>query len=146
MHAVEYVVCFCYQELEAARASHIEIQERIESEKQRQTLQSSPEVNGATQRIEAQEIEVRDSSSLTTFLLSPIVHVSFNTFVIIIKCWCSPIQVLRESVFDRKWSVVVYCCCHHFMTNDPWILCIVLGGELPKTQGYFHIGLLPLKT
>lgn len=66
-------------------------------------------------------------------------------FVIIIKCWCSPIQVLRESVFDRKWSVVVYCCCHHFMTNDPWILCIVLGGELPKTQGYFHIGLLPLK-
>nr|XP_022337051.1 trichohyalin-like isoform X2 [Crassostrea virginica] len=45
------------KELEAARASHIEIQERIESEKQRQTLQSSPEVNGATQRIEAQEIE-----------------------------------------------------------------------------------------
>ena len=68
MHAVEYVVRFCYQELEVARASHIEIQERIESEKQRQTLQSSPEVNGATQRIEAQEIEVRDSSSLTTFL------------------------------------------------------------------------------
>ena len=73
MHAVEYVVRFCYQELEVARASHIEIQERIESEKQRQTLQSSPEVNGATQRIEAQEIEVRDSSTLS--YLSPIVHI-----------------------------------------------------------------------
>lgn len=45
------------QELEEARAAHIEIQERIESEKQRQTLQSSPEVNGATQRIEVQKVE-----------------------------------------------------------------------------------------
>ncbi|XP_065936537.1 putative leucine-rich repeat-containing protein DDB_G0290503 isoform X19 [Magallana gigas] len=45
------------EELEEARAAHIEIQERIESEKQRQTLQSSPEVNGATQRIEVQKVE-----------------------------------------------------------------------------------------
>lgn len=45
------------QELEEARAAHIEIQERIESEKQRQTLQSGPEVNGATQRIEVQKVE-----------------------------------------------------------------------------------------
>ncbi|XP_056008830.1 myosin-2 heavy chain-like isoform X24 [Ostrea edulis] len=45
------------QELEEARAAHIEIQERIESERNKQVLQSSPEVNGATQRIESQKIE-----------------------------------------------------------------------------------------
>ncbi|XP_061189899.1 girdin-like isoform X2 [Saccostrea echinata] len=45
------------QELEEARAAHIEIQERIEAEKQKHVLQSSPEVQGADQRIEAQKIE-----------------------------------------------------------------------------------------
>ncbi|XP_056008813.1 myosin-2 heavy chain-like isoform X5 [Ostrea edulis] len=45
------------EELEEARAAHIEIQERIESERNKQVLQSSPEVNGATQRIESQKIE-----------------------------------------------------------------------------------------
>jgi hypothetical protein len=45
------------QELEEARAAHIEIQEQIESEKNKQVLQSSPEVNGATQRIEFQKVE-----------------------------------------------------------------------------------------
>lgn len=54
----------CYQELEEARAAHIEIQERIESEKQRQTLQSTPEVNGATQRIEVQKVEVCHRTNL----------------------------------------------------------------------------------
>lgn len=54
----------CYQELEEARAAHIEIQERIESEKQRQTLQSSPEVNGVTQRIEVQKVEVCHRTNL----------------------------------------------------------------------------------
>ncbi|XP_062611225.1 girdin-like isoform X3 [Saccostrea cucullata] len=45
------------QELEEARAAHVEIQERIEAEKQKHVLQSSPEVQGADQRIEAQKIE-----------------------------------------------------------------------------------------
>ncbi|XP_052713019.1 putative leucine-rich repeat-containing protein DDB_G0290503 isoform X5 [Crassostrea angulata] len=53
----EYILDRIGKELEEARAAHIEIQERIESEKQRQTLQSSPEVNGATQRIEVQKVE-----------------------------------------------------------------------------------------
>lgn len=69
----------CYQELEEARAAHIEIQERIES-KQRQTLQSSPEVNGATQRIEVQKVEVCHQPNLESQITKPTISVFFMIY------------------------------------------------------------------
>ena len=93
------------QELEEARAAHIEIREQIQSEKNKHVLQSSPEINGTTQKIEPQKVENLDKQieimktrlSETQDQLNKITQEKFTSE--------KEIEIIRDSLKQKEGDV-----------------------------------------